>query len=141
MSGPTFYPFSVLPNSPTQTCCLCLNDISDGEDVVELPCGAGANLGSKHIYHWSPNSDANTCTLENWFKNHEDCPICRTGVDVLDLRARGIVQLQPDSDLDFNCECGEEFAVALAAIALAIVLVALAIFLEDLNDPYPYYVN
>jgi hypothetical protein len=42
-------------------CCICLSDISNGEDTVLLPCG--------HLFH-------DPCVLE-WLNKNNTCPICR----------------------------------------------------------------
>ena len=45
-----------LPN-----CCICLSEISKGQETVLLPCG--------HMFHWK-------CCL-NWLKKNNTCPMCR----------------------------------------------------------------
>ena len=45
-----------LPN-----CCICISEISKGEETVLLPCG--------HMFHW------NCCF--NWLSGNNTCPICR----------------------------------------------------------------
>ena len=42
-------------------CCICLSDISKGEETVLLPCG--------HMFHCS-------CTMP-WLKKNNTCPVCR----------------------------------------------------------------
>lgn len=50
-------------NSKTElpNCCICISDISMGEESVLLPCG--------HIFHWN-------CCL-SWLKRNNTCPVCR----------------------------------------------------------------
>ena len=42
-------------------CCICLNDIKKGEEVVKLPCN--------HIHHWN-------CCI-NWLRIKNICPMCK----------------------------------------------------------------
>ena len=48
-------------NAEINTCCICLNDLKNNEEVVLLSC--------KHILHWN-------CGL-NWFKIKNICPMCK----------------------------------------------------------------
>jgi len=48
-------------NIEINTCCICLDDLKNNEEVVLLCC--------KHIFHWN-------CGL-NWLKIKNVCPMCR----------------------------------------------------------------
>ena len=45
-----------------KNCVICLEDFKNGDEVLYLPCF--------HLFH-------KTCLL-NWFRGHDDCPICKT---------------------------------------------------------------
>ena len=44
-----------------KNCIICMEDFQNGDDVIYLPC--------LHVFH-------TTCILE-WFKGHNDCPVCK----------------------------------------------------------------
>lgn len=125
---PRFYHFQPLPNDPVQDCRICLEPIANGDYVVELPCGENAEPGSKHIYHWKQNPGPNDCTLEKWLVNNPDCPLCRTSVDVQDLKDKEIIVLRSDSD------CNEDTIGTILAIAAMFFLVILSVFIDEILD-------
>jgi len=48
-----------------QTCMICLNDFSIGDDCRRLPC--------RHVFHGS--------CVDEWLRRCTDCPICKANVD------------------------------------------------------------
>lgn len=49
-----------------QTCCICINEFSEGEVVKVLPCN------NKHIFH-------KNC-IEKWLSSNLGCPTCRCNI-------------------------------------------------------------
>ena len=51
-------------------CVICMEDFNNGDEVMYLPC--------LHVFH-------KDCLLE-WFKGHNDCPICKFKMTFDNLR-------------------------------------------------------
>jgi len=52
------------PPSEEKSCCICLDDFQDGEDIRRLPCF--------HIFHQDE--------IDKWLREHNSCPICKTPI-------------------------------------------------------------
>jgi len=50
--------------SEEKSCCICLEDFQDGEDIRRLPCF--------HIFHQEE--------IDRWLSDNNSCPICKTPI-------------------------------------------------------------
>ena len=60
-------------------CLICLNQYSDDDNIVILPCDA------RHNFH--------EACIKEWLRNKNKCPICRTPVTESNLREFSLVQM------------------------------------------------
>jgi hypothetical protein len=60
-------------------CCVCQEEISQGELVVRLSCNHSFHRGAE--YKLSPANDSDCQGVEEWLKRSATCPVCRAEVN------------------------------------------------------------